>query len=334
MALDFNQLLLEMKQRNASDIHLKIGAVPVFRVYGELIAANHPPVTKEEILNVVEKIVNEAGTKKMIDGGLSIVETVIKEKQDDGGFYLGGDILNVNQGDYTTLVEFRWQNCYEPIQITRDEERQNAGAEHKILSLVETKTKLANLAIRDRLEQAFSKPVSAANNLFDLETIVNTGSLGTLNGSSDTFWQSNVTTSGNFATQGLTDMTTATYAVSSAANIDNPTLYLTNKTIFQKFEQTRLPLERISNGNLSANAGFKNLTFKGVPLTYGNYIDTGLLFGLNMNYLYLAVDSMTDYVTTPFITPTNQTVKVAFILWRGQLTTNNRRRHFKLTSIT
>jgi len=284
--------------------------------------------------NIVERIVNQAGNKKMIDGGLSIVETLIKEKQDDGGFYLGGDVLNTNQGDYTTLVEFKWQNAYEPIQITRDEERQNSGSEHKILSLVETKTKLANLAIRDRLEQAYSTPVGAANNLADLETIVNTGALGNLNGASSTFWQAYVAASGSFATQGLTDMTTSTYAVSSAANIDNPTLYLTNKIIFQKFEQTRLPLERISDGDLSANAGFKNLTFKGVPVTYGNYIASGLMFGLNMNYLYLAVDTMTDYITTPFITPSNQTVKTAFILWRGQLTTNNRRRHFKLTSIT
>jgi hypothetical protein len=284
--------------------------------------------------NVVEKLVNSSGNKKIIDGGLSIVETLIKEKQDDGGFYLGADVLNTNQSDNLATVEFRWQNCYEPIQITRDEERQNSGSEHKILALVETKTKLSNLAIRDRLEQAFSRPVGAANNLADLETIVNTGTLGTLNGATDTFWQSNVTASGSFATQGLTDMTTATYAVSSAANIDNPNYYLTTKAIFQKFEQTRLPLERISNGDLSANAGLKNLTFKGVPVTFGNYIRSGLMFGLNLNYLYLAVDSMTDYITTPFISPSNQTVKTAFILWRGQLTTNNRRRHFKLTSIS
>ena len=84
---------------------------------------------------------------------------------------------------------------------------------------------------------------------------------------------------------------------------------------------------------MSANAGFTNLTFKGKPLTYCNYIGTGLLFGLNLNYIYLAVDSETDMITTPFITPTNQTVKVAFILWRGNLITNNRRRHFKLASI-
>jgi len=39
-------------------------------------------------------------------------------------------------------------------------------------------------------------------------------------------------------------------------------------------------------------------------------------------------------VTTPFISPSNQTVKVAYILWRGALTTNNRRRHFKLSSVS
>lgn len=283
---------------------------------------------------VVEKLCNQSDTKKMVNGGLSIVETLIKDKQTDGGFYLGADLLNTQQGNTTTLVEFRWQNVYEPIQITRDEERQNAGDQHKILSLVDTKVKLANKAIRDRLDQAFSTPVAAANNLLDLETIVASGALGTLNGATDTFWQSNVTASGSFAAQGLTDMTTATYAVSSAAQIDNPTHYLTNKVIFQKFEQTRLPLERISNGDLSANAGFTNLTFKGVPVIYGNYIGSGLMFGLNMNYIYLAVDSQTDYITTPFISPTNQTVKVAFILWRGNLLSNNRRRQFKLTSIS
>lgn len=283
---------------------------------------------------VVERLVNAAGTKKEIDGGLSIVETLIKDKQDDGGFYSGADLLNTIQGNDTTLVEFKWQNAYEPIQITRDEERQNSGEQHKILSLVETKIKLSNKAIRDRLDQAFSTPVSAADQLLDLETIVNTGTLGTINGASDTFWQATVTASGAFATQGLTDMATATLVVSSAGNVDAPTIYLTNKTVWQKFWNTRLPLERIADGNLTANAGVKNLTFMGVPLTWGNYIGSGLLFGLNMNYITLAVDTQTDYITTPFQSPTNQTVKVAFILWRGQLYTNNRRRHFKLTSIS
>jgi hypothetical protein len=167
-----------------------------------------------------------------------------------------------------------------------------------------------------------------------LETLVNTGTLGTKAGASETFWQSTVTTSGQFAAQGLTDMTTAFYAVSSSATVDNPSVFLTTKAVFQKFEQTRLPLERISNGDMSANAGFMNLTYKGKPIIYGNYVSSGLLFGLNMNYVNWNVDSETDFITTPFISPTNQTAKVAYILVRGNLTTNNRRRHFKLTTIS
>lgn len=282
--------------------------------------------------NVILRTVSSR--KETVDGGLSIVQPLMTTKQDDGGFYLGADVLNNTQKNFANQVEFLWQNAYEPIQLTRDEERQNSGNEHKIISLVAAKTKSSEMAIADRLEQALSSPVASANNLIDLETLVGTGTLGSLSGSSVTAWQSNLTTSGVFTTQGLSDMTTGTYAVSAAAEVDNPTHYITTKTIFQKFEQTRLPLERISNGNTSANAGFVNLSFKGKPVIYGNYIASGLLLGLNMNYIHFSVDSMTDLITTDFREPVNQTVRVAYILWRGQLWTDNRRRHFKLSSIT
>jgi len=39
--------------------------------------------------NVVLRLSNESGVKKMIDGGGSIVESLIEAEQDDGGFYLG-----------------------------------------------------------------------------------------------------------------------------------------------------------------------------------------------------------------------------------------------------
>ena len=282
--------------------------------------------------NAVLQMLSQA--KQHTDGGLSIVQPVMVTKQDAGGFYLGADVLNNTQGNFSNQVEFLWQNAYEPIQLTRDEERQNSGSEHKIMSLIATKTMSSQKAIADRLEQALSAPLAGANNLLDLQTMCDTGTFGSLSGSSTTAWQATKTTSGAFASQGLTDMTTATYLVSASATVDNPTHYLTNKTIFQKFEQTRLPLERISNGTTSANAGFTNLSFKGKPVIYGNYISSGILLGLNMNYIHLTVDSVTDLITTEFMSPINQTVRVAYILWRGQLWTDNRRRQFQLNSIT
>lgn len=281
--------------------------------------------------NVVLKLFNQY--KRIIDGGSSIVETLIKAKQDDGGFYLGADILNNTQKQTTTLVEYKWQNAYEPIQLTRDEERQNSGQQHKIIDLVGAKTIISERAMGDRLDQALSTPIGAANNLIDIDTLCSTGTLGTVAGATDVYWQANAVTSGAFASQGLTDMTTGFYAVSGSAMVDNPTHVLTNKTIFQKYEQTRLPLDRIAQ-TLTANAGFENLSFKGRPLIYGNYVASGLMYLLNMNYIYLAVDAATDMITTPFISPSNQTTKVAFILWRGNLITNNRRRHCRISSIT
>ncbi len=286
--------------------------------------------------NAVLQMLSQA--KEHVDGGLSIVQPVMVTKQDDGGFYLGADVLNNTQKNFANQVEFLWQNSYEPIQLTRDEERQNSGNEHKILSLIGSKTMSSQKAIADRLEQALSAPLSAANNLLDLQTMCDTGTYGSLSGSSTTAWQATKTTSGAFATQGLADMTTATYLVSGSANNDNPTHYLTNKTIFQKFEQTRLPLERISQSGSgagsTASAGFTNLVFKGKPVIYGNYVASGIMLGLNMNYIHLTVDSITDLITTDFMSPINQTVRVAYILWRGQLWTDNRRRQFQLNSIT
>lgn len=272
--------------------------------------------------------------KRMVNGGVSIVYPLIKGDQNAGGFYLGQTQLNTTQTDQEGLVEYRWQNCYEPIQLTRDEERANSGDDHKIIDLVGEKMERSELAIQKRLEQALSTPVAGANNLIDLEAMVATGTLGTVAGATDTFWQATVTASGSFAAQGLTDMSTATYAVASDADTDRPTLYLTNKTIYQAFEQTRLPLERITAGQGTYAAGSESLVYKGQPVTYGNFIGSGLMFGLNLAYIDLVVDTETDFVMTPFVVPVNQTSKVAFILWRGNLCTFNRRRNFKLTGIT
>lgn len=281
----------------------------------------------------VFRILNQAGRKRMVNGGISIVEHLVSRKQTDGGWYLGSSNLNTTQGENTMLCEYRWQNAYEPIQISRDDERANAGDMHKLIDLVGTRIQLAEMAIKDRIGQGTVQTVQDSGNLIDLSELVGTGTLGTVAGATDTFWQSTVTTSGAFATQGLTDMDTLYYALSSSSMMDNPTHIITTRTIFTKFKQTRLPLERLQNTEVG-KAGFTSLTFNGVPIIWDQYVDSGVLYMCNTNYWNLVVDTETDLVTTPFITPVNQTVKTAFILWRGNQTTNNRRRFGKLTSIS
>jgi len=297
--------------------------------------ADYRKVLVDNVYNDVPvlRIVNEGGRKRMIDGGISIVETLLSKKQNEGGFFADRDELNTTQPDNVMLGEFKWQNVYEPIQISRDEERQNSGSEHKLLDLAAIKLDQAEKAMKDRMGQALVTPVVGANNLIDLSGLVGTGTLGTVAGGTDLFWQSTVTTSGAFATQGLTDMQTLYYQLSSSSTQDNPTHILTTRSVFEKYEQTRLPLARLSDTG-TANAGFTNLTFKGVPIIWDQYITSGTLYMMNVNYWNLVVDTATDFITTDFTSPVNQFVKVAYIVWRGNQTTNNRRRHGKLTSIT
>lgn len=297
--------------------------------------ANYRKVLVDNAYNDIPtfRLANEAGRKRTYSGGVSIVEHLLHKKQTDGGFFLGKDPLNTTQGENAILVEFRQQNAYEPIQITFDDEMDNNGDTEKLIDLAGTRMEQAELAIKDRIGQATVTDIAAANNLIDLSTLVATGTLGSLAGGTDTFWQATSTTSGAFATQGLTDMQTLYQTLSSSSNRDNPTHIITTRTIYNRYEQTRLPLERLQNTQ-TGSAGFTNLTFKGIPIIWDQYVDSGVLYMLNMNYISLQVHSKVDFVTTEFVRPANQMVKVAFILWRGNLTTNNRRRLGKLISIT
>ena len=279
------------------------------------------------------RLANEAGRKRSVNGGASIVEHLLHKKQTDGGFFLGRDPLNTTQGENAILCEYRWQNAYEPIQITFDDEMDNSGDETKLIDLAGVRMKQAELAIKDRLGQALVTSVAGANNLIPLSTLVATGTLGTVAGGTDTFWQSTVTTSGAFATQGLTDMQTLYSTLSSSSMMDTPTHAITTRTVWNKFYATRLPLERLMNTS-TGSAGFQNITFNGIPVIWDQYCDSGVLYMLNSNYWNLTVHEKVDFTTTDFIRPSNQMVKVAFILWRGNQTTDNRRRLGKLSSIT
>jgi len=59
MAVNFGQLLSNMKTINASDLHIKSGASPVYRIMGKLTPINHPPISKEEVNAIIAKILPE-----------------------------------------------------------------------------------------------------------------------------------------------------------------------------------------------------------------------------------------------------------------------------------
>jgi len=61
---------------------------------------------------------------------------------------------------------------------------------------------------------------------------------------------------------------------------------------------------------------------------------SGTMNFLSSDAIKLVTSKGTNFITTPFIKPTNQDAKTAQILWAGQLASDNIRRLGKLTGIT
>ena len=62
----------------------------------------------------------------------------------------------------------------------------------------------------------------------------------------------------------------------------------------------------------------------------GTYLQSGshgTEFYLNTRAIEYIVDTETDWIQTPFMTPSNQDATVAHLLWMGQVCLNNRRKH-------
>lgn len=59
MPLEFKQLIQEMDNNKASDLHLKPGSVPIYRINGVLTPANHPMLSKEDTQTLSEKLIPE-----------------------------------------------------------------------------------------------------------------------------------------------------------------------------------------------------------------------------------------------------------------------------------
>lgn len=203
-----------------------------------------------------------------------------------------------------------------------------------MIRLLESKATQAEMSLRDTLSvDAFSDGTgNSSKTLTGLQAIVSTTTtLGGLNPTTYTWWQSTVTSGGSFAAQGVSDMRT-TYNSLSYGN-DKPDFIVTDQTTFEYYEAALQPQERYVNTK-AADAGFMNLTFKGVPITFDRDCTSGYMYMLNSRYLSFTTHRDADFSTGPFVTPVGQDVSTAMILFQGNLTTNNRRMQGVITGIT
>ena len=185
------------------------------------------------------------------------------------------------------------------------------------------------------LEQDMFAATAVTKHIEPLTTIVATsGQVGGINGTTNSWWQAcAATSSGSFAAQGRSDLTNAWNLVSVQNPIGGPEMLVSYQSSFQYYESSLVSQERFTNNKL-VDIGIQNLEFKTTPWTWSPQATSGVIYLLHSKGIEFIVNSDTDMLVTPFVTPTNQDARTAKILLACSLTTGNRRKNAKLTGIT
>jgi len=75
--MDYKNLLYAMVKQNASDLHLRVGCPPFFRIHGTLIPAKMPDITIDEMRSVLNEILTQDqlqqfASQSEVDAGISV----------------------------------------------------------------------------------------------------------------------------------------------------------------------------------------------------------------------------------------------------------------------
>ena len=287
-----------------------------------------------------DAIFNDLATIKMLkdknqvilDGGATIVTPVMFGKNTTAQFYNGYDTLVTTPQEGITTAQFKWKEAAVSISVSnREENIQNQGAS-AVLNIIQQKINQATVSLKDLLNTALYAAAPASTELGSLATTVDaTSSIGDINSTTYSWWQSDVNTGGSFAAQGRSDMLTLYNALVVAG--EAPDFIVTTPTVHAYYEGSLVPQLRYTS-SASGDASFGKLMFKNIPIIFDTACSSGVMYMLNSKNLALYVSSNNNLKMTNWKEPSDQTAKVAQLIMGCELVTNNRRRLGKINTIT
>lgn len=306
------------------------------------------------------------------DGGERIQELLMYEENDTFSSYRGYETITIKPQDGITSAFYNWTEIGGSITISRREERQNSG-EAQILNLLQQKIKQAEMSIKSKVNQQLLQgtvntatfvPGNSAKDLLPLGYFLRYapatdplagGNVGDISAATYSWWRPRVCTLGGSADTGHEfGLTVTTYAglkvglhrmynfCTRGADGSSPNLVVCDQITYETYMNALDQQVRYTDQALG-DMGFQNVKCMGATMIWDELvpdiytgttsITTGTAFFLNTQFYKLVIDKQTDFITTPFVEPENQTAKTAKVLFMGQATVNNPRKLGVVTRI-
>ncbi|HEU0069382.1 MAG TPA: phage major capsid protein [Nitrospiraceae bacterium] len=292
------------------------------------------------------------GRVRTVNGGVSIVEPIIYA-EGEAGSYSEWQQLTITPQEGISAAQFPWRQLYATIAISGLEEAQNNGKEEAI-NLLEAKVMQAEETLKNRLSKQLYGTQSSPDptkDFLSLDAVIDsTGAIGGINpaDSGNGWWAAVETSVGAVDATGLEAAMSTAYHSSSDSGSDRVDAIFTGQTVYEFYESTLTPQVRYTDTK-SANLGFMNLLFKQTPVYWDFDCPSGVMYGINSKYIGLVIHSQRNFSQTPFSKGLSENIasghatsgvantvdaRYSIITTYGNLTTRQRRRHFKLTTIS
>lgn len=267
------------------------------------------------------------------EGGATIVRPVVYSSNSTAMFYASDDVLDTSIQDSFTAAQWQWRQAAASIAVTGRIELQNAG-KSAVIDYAQAMIDNAMASLKEVIDQKCYAATQLGSNLTPLTDIVKaSGTVGDINASTSTWWQSSVTASGSFAARGLSDLRSTWDTVSVRMPAGGPDILISDQTAYEAYEATLVPTIRYSDTYMG-DLGFSNLKYKDAVWTWDPNATSGVIYLLNSKALELVQHSSRLFTMSDWVKPADQDLKVAQVFWAGELTTRNRRKLGSLTGVT
>lgn len=289
--------------------------------------------------NALYNRLTKKGQIRLEDGGLTIAQPLDYNANGTYQRYSGYDVLNVQQSDVITAAEFQWRQIAINIVASGLELRSNSGG-NAIVKLAKARLKNAMRTFKNNFSFDLYADGTLPNQIGGLQALVadaGTGTVGGIDSSTWTFWQSAVQ-SAAAPLQGGGAITASATTIESlmlplwlnqVRGDDKPDLIVASNDYFTFYEQSQTSIKRYTSdgGAGDANGGFTSLKYKNADVIFdgGSGIPAAHMYFLNTDYIELVVHRDANLSVQDQMSPYNQDAAVIPVLWMGNMVVSNRR---------